>query len=1513
MNKRALSAALAAALLLVSVPSYAETEAEPAYEDFEEEYYEPEPDMSIAAVSRDGLFSDDFENGSLSQWTSSSVLEKSGIDGFGEYSAKLAFPEQRQISKVNLAFYGSYTVSYDVYLQTLVPGFYVDMIRNRTTSDSQYKFNDRLMFEKGTGSIIDQNLAEATGYYVKAGQKYHVEWHYAGTENHFTVTISGVLGTSADDDGSQMTVTVIDKDIPDKTMNNVTSPYSYTVGTYFVANSTKADDYAEGGIYLDNVMYEADGITVEPGDFGLGDSSITFKCNQFIDKTTKDNIVITRGGEALAAGTDYSVSYGASKDGVYCQNPTVVFNEPVTEAVRFDFTGVNDSYGRSLEYVANLPATHDSLVLAAAYDEFSEQFNIPSVLDEGVYTFPQTFTSSRYPGETVNISYSAVGRGRTSDYRANETAVVDGGTITVRRVGVDDITLEPQDFDASLTISASLSYNDEVPRVLSKDTSVMRDKILERAVNYNSEIASLCDGDNLTGITVTEPEKEYIIELDAIYPVGRVYTDGTYSGVSVYYSVNGGEYTPAGDDPFKADRLKIVVTGSGEYMLSEVEPLYSSYFDSYFAIIDDFEAWDYTGNLTGLTKSDTLLLPSETDNGTRLVWSSDSVCLDVETGAIRQKTSEQTVTLTVMPLDAAGKAITACKKTYTAVIAAKSGSSMVNTAAEFSDNFESGSNSGWTNYTAEVVPTDIEGFGDFSARISSTKTRQLSKTGLSFYGSYTIEWDVYMDDMNAGFYVDVLRNGSGAAYQDRLYFSRGTGKLVFDGADTGYYGKSGLYHVRWVVDGINKTYTIYVSGRLAAKQADEGTDYTDLCVLDNKAIPETTVSGNKQEYEFTSGITFIGSSQTDSEYTGCMYIDNVKISADDFKYTLDDFPFGATELKMHTNHYIPQEELQNIVVTDGSQKLIAGTDYSLSYEYKSGDNVASPIFVFTDGINSPLRFNLDNVRDSYGRPIGGEFVRPITENSQVIIDALEKFDWKLDPVLDKPEYKIPTEFTTGDGKTVVITPSVSGGNGTDDEQAAAAVSFDGAAMRVVRPEITDITQPPENFDITVAITLTFTYLDGEPLKLTQYATVPRRKLMESVTDKSKAEALCDGDSATGWTYNGEALELVFDKPYSIGHIYAEGKYGGIKYYYTADGKNYEILDTFPVEAIGLKVELGGIGGFLSELEPVTSSFYDSVIAAIKDFESFEYTQNLSMLTNSGYLTLPTATPAGTRLQWSVRGSGVNQYGAVTQTSSVQTAYLTVCPLDPNGDPINGYSKTYTATVAAKAASSGGSSGGGGGGGGGGGSVKSGLTFQTPTTATSGNPESPPAVTARFGDLREHEWARDAVEALAKKGIIDGKADGVFAPDDNITREEFVKLIIAALNVDTDIPTAVEFTDVPSDAWYMPYINAASANGIITGISDTEFGAGRAVTREDIAVIMYRAAAACGYVIDATAEMPDFTDKDDISDYADEALGKISEAGIITGYEDNSVRPKNSATRAETAVMVYRLLINIKLL
>lgn len=202
------------------------------------------------------------------------------------------------------------------------------------------------------------------------------------------------------------------------------------------------------------------------------------------------------------------------------------------------------------------------------------------------------------------------------------------------------------------------------------------------------------------------------------------------------------------------------------------------------------------------------------------------------------------------------------------------------------------------------------------------------------------------------------------------------------------------------------------------------------------------------------------------------------------------------------------------------------------------------------------------------------------------------------------------------------------------------------------------------------------------------------------------------------------------------------------------------------------------------------------------------------------------------------------------------------------------------------------------GGGGGGSFSGIGAVGTPVSVDSYiTPE------VEFNDLGSSEWAREAVMALAERGVVTGKAKGVFAPDDYVTRAEFLKMLVCALDI-SSTQTECAFTDLDGH-WGRQYIISAVEAGITNGVSETSFEPAGIIKREMGAVFLNRALKYKG--VDLTKDDFTFADDNAISDYAKDSVYRLKLAGILNGVGGNIFDGQAYVSRAQAAKMIYEVM------
>lgn len=192
-------------------------------------------------------------------------------------------------------------------------------------------------------------------------------------------------------------------------------------------------------------------------------------------------------------------------------------------------------------------------------------------------------------------------------------------------------------------------------------------------------------------------------------------------------------------------------------------------------------------------------------------------------------------------------------------------------------------------------------------------------------------------------------------------------------------------------------------------------------------------------------------------------------------------------------------------------------------------------------------------------------------------------------------------------------------------------------------------------------------------------------------------------------------------------------------------------------------------------------------------------------------------------------------------------------------------------------------------------------------------EEKPSAPNEFTDLASTPWAVNAVNILAARGVISGRGDGKFYPADQVSRAEFVKMLITAFEIRLTSQSVLPFKDVEFGAWYYEPILIAYQKEIVNGVSDTAFEPNAPLTRQDMAVLLYKAMSVVNLVISDAGKKPAFIDGESIASYAAGAVETLSQGGIITGRDDGSFDPLATANRAEAAAIIYRVMYRFSLL
>jgi hypothetical protein len=179
----------------------------------------------------------------------------------------------------------------------------------------------------------------------------------------------------------------------------------------------------------------------------------------------------------------------------------------------------------------------------------------------------------------------------------------------------------------------------------------------------------------------------------------------------------------------------------------------------------------------------------------------------------------------------------------------------------------------------------------------------------------------------------------------------------------------------------------------------------------------------------------------------------------------------------------------------------------------------------------------------------------------------------------------------------------------------------------------------------------------------------------------------------------------------------------------------------------------------------------------------------------------------------------------------------------------------------------------------------------------------------FNDMATvKDWAGRQVEVTAAKGLIEGRAEGSFVPNESVTRAEFAKMLVKAFNLE-DATAQENFADVNASDWFASYVAAAAKAGVINGRTDSEFAPNATITRAEMATMAARALKlAKGYSdADVVASLKGFNDAAEINVSLRAGVALAANKGIIIGESEGQFNPNGNSTRAQAAVVLYRLI------
>lgn len=187
---------------------------------------------------------------------------------------------------------------------------------------------------------------------------------------------------------------------------------------------------------------------------------------------------------------------------------------------------------------------------------------------------------------------------------------------------------------------------------------------------------------------------------------------------------------------------------------------------------------------------------------------------------------------------------------------------------------------------------------------------------------------------------------------------------------------------------------------------------------------------------------------------------------------------------------------------------------------------------------------------------------------------------------------------------------------------------------------------------------------------------------------------------------------------------------------------------------------------------------------------------------------------------------------------------------------------------------------------------------TPPTATPA-----PGGSSGFSDVGAADWFYDPVLYVVERGLFQGTGPGTFSPNDDMNRG-MLATVLHRMAGGPEGGYRGSFSDVPEGQWYTPGVEWAAAVGIVNGVTALTFAPNQSITREQIAVMMYRYAAAFDFDVTGRGNLREFSDGTLVSDYARNAVAWAVEAGILQG-SGGALQPGQNARRCEVATMLMR--------
>lgn len=178
----------------------------------------------------------------------------------------------------------------------------------------------------------------------------------------------------------------------------------------------------------------------------------------------------------------------------------------------------------------------------------------------------------------------------------------------------------------------------------------------------------------------------------------------------------------------------------------------------------------------------------------------------------------------------------------------------------------------------------------------------------------------------------------------------------------------------------------------------------------------------------------------------------------------------------------------------------------------------------------------------------------------------------------------------------------------------------------------------------------------------------------------------------------------------------------------------------------------------------------------------------------------------------------------------------------------------------------------------------------------------------FADLSSGKWYSDAMTFCYENKLLAGVSDTLIAPHTTLSRSMTVTILAKIAGAELTDPNEAVFDDVPAEKWYSASVKWAAENEIVSGYSDNIFAPRDPVTREQLALILYKYAQSLGSETEFDDSALDtYSDRDRVHSWAYDALCWAKDTGLISGITDTVIAPRDSSTRAQAAVMLTKFI------